>query len=183
MKDVIRKLSTGVFAFGLFVFLSAAHAADNAEGPRWACWYDGEQAVRCLLARSHITDTEARAAAVSQRFDPRLPELVRTIWGSPEQLAGKNIHIPLFTDPYEMDFVRQLAEAVMCGVRKDCSVVFDPNADGRARVRAAALKAGVDEEVVMAEMRSQGFGLQTAMVAAAAEAPATKPSRRRRALS
>jgi hypothetical protein len=100
---------------------------------------------------------------------------VRTLRGSPEQLATNQIGIPLWNTPSEMDYARELAQSVMCGMRADCSVNFDVNPDGRAPIRAAALQAGADEAEVMAEVAH----LQVLAQADVAEPRRT--SRRRRA--
>jgi len=145
-------------------------ALANIGGPRWACWYAPNQlSIQCLLAHAPTEGIDDRAAAVASRIDRRLPALVQTIWGSPEQLAGAAISIPLFSLPFDMDFVGLLARSVMCGGRKDCSVAFDANADGLAPVRAAALESGSSEAAVMDELAAQGLRL------AEIEAPATPP--------
>lgn len=156
-------------------------ATSPVAGPRWACWYESSNlTLRCLLSRAPSNGVEARAAAVSRTIDQRLPGLVRTIWGSPEKLAGNRISIPLWAVPEEMDFARELAEAVMCGARQDCSVHFDANPDGRAPVRAAALEAGASEAAVMAELLSQGIQLAAVETTVTVE-PERRASRRRRA--
>ncbi|MBI2276084.1 MAG: hypothetical protein HYU74_01890 [Dechloromonas sp.] len=152
------------------------------DGPRWACWYAPAQlSVQCLLIHAPSQDREQRAAEVASRIDRRLPTLVRTIWGSPEQLAGTHISIPLLSTPYEMAFVGQLAKSVMCGSRKDCSINFDPNSDGFAPVRAAALESGSSEAEVMAEINAQGLVL--AQAPSEAGAPASNKKRKRGSLN
>lgn len=132
---------------------SFAEANASAAGPRWACWYEpGNLTVQCLLSRTPVSNLDERAADVETTIDARLPDLVRTLRGSPEQLATSQIGIPLWSPPDEMDFVRELAQSVMCGGRSDCSVNFDVNPDGRAPLRAAALQAGANEAEVMAEV-------------------------------
>lgn len=128
---------------------SAQAAALEKAGPRWACWYeDSNLTVRCVLSRAP-SDREAglRALELLRKIDRRLGGLVRTLRANPEQLAGRRINIPLWNVPYEMSFVRQLAESVMCGVRTDCEVSFDFNPDGRAAARVIALLAqsGLDD--------------------------------------
>lgn len=157
------------------VVAGAAQAAELGDA-RWICWYQpSDLTVQCLLAHADA-DNEQRRSEVDHRFDQRLPELVRMIWATPEQLAGARISIPLGTVPYEMEFVQQLAQSVMCGSRRDCSVGLDANADGRADVRAAAIEAGVSEQEVMAEVEAQGFELAAAPVV---QETVKKPRRRR----
>lgn len=163
-------------------FFSSAALATGAEngGPRWACWYESSNlTIRCLLSRAPETDHEIRAAEVARSIDNRLSPLVQTIWGSPETLYEDQISIPLWNVPFEMAFAMQLAESVMCGARRDCSVHFDANPDGRAPVRAAALRSGASESEVMAELATQGFVLAAVVETAGAivEAPTTKRRR------
>lgn len=160
MKQLNRILR-GIFVTIALVCAAGAQAAVQTDS-RWACWFaPSDLTVRCLLARAAETGDETRRAEVDSRFDRRLPQLVRMIWGSPEALAGARISIPLGSEPYEMDFVHELATSVMCGARKDCSVGFDTNRDGRAELRAAALETGASEEDVMAEVAAQGFHIAT----------------------
>jgi len=158
MKELARVLRDIVVATAL-LYAACAHAGMPTNS-HWACWYaPSDLTVRCLLAHAAETGDETRRAEVDSRFDRRLPQLVRMIWGSPEELAGLRISIPLYSVPYDMEFVHQLAKSVMCGARKDCSVGFDTNRDGRAELRAAALETDATEEDVMAEMTAQGFHL------------------------
>lgn len=156
---------------------SFAEAENSAAGPRWACWYEaGNLTIQCLLSRTPKSGLEERAVEVDRTTDSRLPELVRTLRGSPEQLAANQISIPLWSNPSEMDFARELAQSVMCGVRADCSVNFDVNPDGRAPIRAAALQAGANEAEVMAEVAH----LQVLAQADVVEEQPRRTSRRRR---
>ncbi|NMG31778.1 hypothetical protein [Aromatoleum evansii] len=112
---------------------AAAHAEAPAGAPvGWICWYGKGTSVSCRLE-----PPDALAPAVA---DPRsgefdagvsmpqgkrpLPQIARTILQEPGKLEGKTISIPLFTESHDMDFVHQLAEAVMCGTRRLCSVRF-----------------------------------------------------------
>lgn len=179
MRFVIRFAVLVACALGAGA--GAAHAA-GSEGPRWACWYAAHDlTVRCLLVLPPATEHAERRADVENAIDPRLSGLVRQIWGSPEQLAGRHISIPLWNVPYEMSFARELAESVMCGIRSDCAVMFDANADGRAALRAAALAAQVAESEVLAAAVAEGL---TVTLAAAEPAPVaaeqTPPRKSRR---
>jgi hypothetical protein len=162
LRHALRQLF--VLAAITVSFCSLARAESVfGDGPRWACWYSPvAMSVQCLLSRTPQADHEMRAAQVAATADRRLSTLVRTIWGSPEKLAGDHISIPLMSQPFEMEFVQQLARSVMCGGRPDCSVHFDANIDGMAPVRAAALEAGASEDEVMAEVRAQGLLLAKA---------------------
>lgn len=174
--DVFRRVARHIVLVLLFAVSgsSSADIADPAnEGARWACWYAPAQlTVQCLLARAPVNGHAQRAAEVANRMDRRLPALVRTIWGSPEQLAGDRISIPLMNVPFEMNYVGVLAKSVMCGSRRDCSVHFDSNPDGLAPVRAAAIESGRSEAEVMAEMSAQGIQLAQSEAEPTSIAPA-----------
>lgn len=145
------------------------------DSPRWACWYAPKQlSVQCLLTQVPTQGQQLRAMEVNSRIDQRLPAIVRQIWGSPEELAGTTISIPLMNVPFEMEFVAVLAKSAMCGSRKDCSIHFDGNVDGLAEVRATAVAAGASEAEVMAEVRAQGLQLARFEGAAETVAPVRK---------
>lgn len=167
-------------AFACSGTCSANSGNTLGDSPRWTCWYAPTQlSVQCLLIQAPSQGLEERAQEVASRIDRRLPTLVKMIWGSPEQLAGLHISIPLMNVPFEMDFVSLLAKSVMCGSRKDCSINFDPNHDGQAPVRAAALESGSSEAEVMAEVAAQGLVLAQAEAAA----PMVTAKKRRRGVA
>ena len=178
---VIRHVVRQVLLLAALAFSSSSFANPDpaaGDGPRWACWYAPTQlTVQCLLIHAPTQGQAERAAEVASRIDRRLPALVRTIWGSPEQLAGTPISIPLMSVPFEMDFVGLLAKSVMCGGRKDCSIHFDHNADGFAPVRAAALESGSSESEILAEMAAQGLLLARAPIPTEPAVPGRKRKR------
>ena len=120
-------------AFGLLCTVGQAMAAVNDLPTTWACWYDGATAVSCQLLSAPdlpgLTSTSEAppsqqpqvAAPVGRR---PLPVLVDIILNQPKALYGRHISIPMFTVPEDMKFVRELAEAVMCGTRDNCRVRF-----------------------------------------------------------
>jgi hypothetical protein len=158
------------------VLTHSAHA-----GARWGCWYEPtDLTIRCELIRSPESQLQARASEVARTMDRRLPPLVGRIWGSPETLDEHRVQIPLMNVPYEMSFVAELAESVMCGPRLECSVLFDANPDGRALERVAAIKDGADETHVMAGA-STSSALEATAFANADEQGQRRSARRRRA--
>lgn len=176
------------FLLVLLVFsLPATSSAQSLDlrpvGPAWACWYESADfTIRCLLSRAPANQDAAKVEQIRASIDRRLSNLVRVLWATPEKLADRLVFIPMWNAPYEWGFARELAESVMCGVRRDCEVSFDINADGRAPVRAAALRAGVDEAAVLAEVERQGLVLADATPPVASEVAEERPrSRRRRA--
>lgn len=172
VRYVVRSLLLAAAVVFSHTVTAEVAAPDSA---RWACWYAPNQlSVQCLLTQAPTVGQQMRAMEVASRFDQRLPALVRQIWGSPEELAGAYIAIPLMNVPFDLEFVALLAKSVMCGTRKDCSIHFDGNTDGLAAVRAAAVAAGASEAEVMAEADAQGLRL------ARLEAEAATPVRKKR---
>lgn len=165
MRDIRHVVRQLLLLAALVFSVSSFANSDNAfgDGPRWACWYSPTQlSIQCLLIHAPTEGHMERATEVAGRIDRRLPALVKMIWGSPQQLAGTHISIPLMSIPFEMEFVGLLAKSVMCGARKDCSIHFDKNSDGFAPVRAAALESGSSESEIMVEMNAQGIVLAQA---------------------
>lgn len=112
---------------------ACAHAEGAAARPAsWVCWYADGASVACRLGAPEaflpsVADLEpgaSDAGALPPAGRRPLPEIVRTILQEPGKLAGRTISIPLFTEAQDMEFVRELAEAVMCGTRKLCRVLF-----------------------------------------------------------
>jgi len=165
MRDIRQIVRQLLLLAALMFSINGFANSDNliGDGPRWACWYSSHQlSVQCLLIHAPTEGTVERATQVAAKIDSRLPELVKVIWGSPEQLAGRYVSIPLMSIPFEMEFVGVLAKSVMCGARTDCSILFDKNSDGYASVRAAALESGSSESEIMAEISAQGVVLAQA---------------------
>ena len=114
---------------------TSAFAATEAPAPRattWMCWYPGGTSLSCRLGADDASDrttaathsgAEDAAAAVPQGRRP-LPQIVHTILRQPAALAGRRIDIPMFTEALDMEFAHQLAEAVMCGIKRHCVVRF-----------------------------------------------------------
>lgn len=186
--NTLRRVTKFVLV-SLVFSLSAAAFADSSESrqgrPNWACWYEsGDFTIRCLLAQAPARLEPVQAEAIRQSIDRRLPNVVGAIWTTPERVADRLVSIPLWNAPNDWAFARELAASVMCGVRRDCDVSFDLNADGRAPVRAAALQAGVDAAEVLAEIANQWLGQAASTLAAADEVTEQRPrSRRRRAMA
>lgn len=99
----------------------------------WLCWYDDGEAILCQLWATDPVEATAAAARLSAdkslpagapSLDDRLPAMARTIWDRPAETFGKRIRIPLFTIPEDIGFVRELADAVMCGAKAACQVRF-----------------------------------------------------------
>lgn len=104
---------------------AAAESSGTAE-PTWICWYIRGTQVHCRVGETGAGQDSAEAGqAVAVPVGRRaLPEIVHTILADPQKLVGKTISIPLFTESFDRDLIHQLAEAVMCGAKKVCSVVL-----------------------------------------------------------
>ena len=95
----------------------------------WFCAYNVMAlSIDCRLGNSG-EPAAASAASDPAVQNPKLPQIARRIWGTPESLAGHLIRIPLHAPPFEFALVGQLAESVMCGARNSCGILFANNQD------------------------------------------------------
>lgn len=109
-------------------------AAQTPRPPQviWICWYPGATTLACRLDDApEPSPLSTSAPHVAEELDvplpadrAALPPIVRTILHRPGALRGRRIAIPLFTEPLDMDFARELAHAVMCGANRKCDVRF-----------------------------------------------------------
>lgn len=129
-----RSLRPAWYGAIAWLLISAGPAAATPKPPvAWTCWYDNAKGVSCYLpdaraaaphAPEDVTAQAASAPTVAPGGRHPLPPLVGTILNQAERLFGRHISIPLFTEPEDMVFVKELAEAVMCGVKENCTVRF-----------------------------------------------------------
>lgn len=125
-----------------------ARAAAEPE-TSWTCWYSRDSAITCELKRAPVAEAlveREKAAfeagggtAPTAARSGSLPHVVQVLRDRPGALAGKQVRIPLHTEPTDMVFVRQLAQAVMCGSRAACRVEFGPTIFELARLSPADL--------------------------------------------
>lgn len=116
----VRKRAVAL-AVGVFQLASAAGAGDGeptAQRTRWGCNV-AEQHLVCWLERS----AEPPAAPMLPPLDPRLPTIVRELRQRPALWRGRTLRIPLHTEPFPDSPLRELAQAVLCGVQSDCEAV------------------------------------------------------------
>lgn len=136
LPTVVRRIAnrSRIAGIWLLAMFATAAAAEPVAGraTSWVCWYANGTSVACRLAAPDenmlvATDTQLQVpegGALLPAGVRSLPEIVRTILQQPERLVGRTISIPLFTQARDLDFVRELAEAVMCGTRQRCRVLF-----------------------------------------------------------
>lgn len=108
-----------LFFFVILASLANLAAAEGNGNLHWRCWYDQQVHITCVI------DTVSEADSATQLFLPNnLPALVRTMRTAPQALRGSIIHIPLLGYADDMDFTAALAQATVCGSRRDCTVHF-----------------------------------------------------------
>jgi hypothetical protein len=117
MRNVVRSVAVSIL---LLLGKSAMAQADVSR--TWACWYGGETTVYCLL--QHADPASAPVADARPTGGRPLPAIVRTLRHDPASLEDKVIVIPLHSVPFDMEFVRQLVQAVMCGALPSCTIGF-----------------------------------------------------------
>lgn len=118
-QKIAGKLTGALIATSLLALSGNA----SASFVRWSCWANPDLTIHCVLDD---------ASRVARRDDPerelivnRLPHLnaaARLIRLEPGRLVGVTVSIPLYAPPSDMDFAKELAESVMCGMRLACSV-------------------------------------------------------------
>ena len=114
----------------------------------WTCWYSRDTAITCELkgapvatpiAERETVAFETGGTAPAAARAGRLPQVVQVLRDRPSAFVGKQVRIPLHTEPTDMSFVRQLAQAVMCGSQAACSVEFESTIFELARLSPADL--------------------------------------------
>ena len=117
-----------------FLSLPVCSALAQTASTAWNCWFDGDAGVRCLL-RSVAPGDDSNNAIPGTRpaGDGMLPPFVHALRNAPASIEGPII-IPLHTYPYDMDFVRELTQSVMCGRKTACVIAFSESVpDARSR--------------------------------------------------
>jgi hypothetical protein len=110
--------------------------AQTSVASTWTCWHGGETSVYCLLNRAEPSGAATTPDAAGTARP--LPAVVQTIRNDPASLEDRVIVIPLHSVPYDLAFVAQLAQAVMCGAKPDCAVVFGRSyAEALGRIMAS----------------------------------------------
>jgi len=107
-------------ALHAFVWIGVAfigHArADEAPITYWQCKDDGHLQLACSVQRVAAPLLSAATAAPADA----LPPIVRQIRERPGEWRQRVLWIPLHNHPFDLDHVRELAQAVLCGPRSDC---------------------------------------------------------------
>lgn len=122
MKKTLITLSL-MTAFG-------AHAAEWVLGDRtaptlrWQCGFYSDYQIRCVADEA---PDPARDEVVADGYQAPgwLPtRTLKELRNNPSSALGKVYSIPVYTEPYEMEFAAQLADSVMCGSRPRCQATF-----------------------------------------------------------
>lgn len=151
----VRQLSPKACRLAVAVSLVGSCLALTAEGmadaftpgtgrseTNWNCWYSVSGfKLQCIVRTEANPEMLAPSA---NTVDGRRAGTGEVTWNHPDSLVGLRAEIPLWNAPIEMDRVRRLAKAVLCGRVRNCTVEFDPNQDGLAPVRFAANLANLN---------------------------------------
>ncbi|EHR72995.1 hypothetical protein BurJ1DRAFT_4196 [Burkholderiales bacterium JOSHI_001] len=111
---------------GLFL-LSLAPWSAQAQTTEWSCWYSLDQHVSCQLLQAPVaTDlSDAEAVVVRMANAPSAPGFtVAVLRERPYALRSLLMRIPLWTEPVDRNALGELAQAVMCGTRLDCTASY-----------------------------------------------------------
>jgi hypothetical protein len=99
----------------------------QAQATEWTCWYSLDQHVSCQLLQAPVAAelTNAEAGVVRLANAPSAPGF--TVWvlrERPYALRGLLMRIPLWNEPVDRNGLGELAQAVMCGSRLDCTAQY-----------------------------------------------------------
>jgi hypothetical protein len=106
-------------------------ALASAQATEWTCWYTLDQHVSCLLLQAPLATELSAEEALQVRLanaptpaGGTLPLVVSVMRERPHALRSLMMRIPLWGDPVDMLAVAELAQAVMCGSRPDCTARY-----------------------------------------------------------
>lgn len=103
----------------------------SPDATQWHCHYNGGVRVLCRLAN-------AGEVAMPVAVSAHLPEAVHWILNHPARVAEGLVSIPLLGVPFDMEMTGKLAEAVMCGAKAACGIIFgETHAELMAHIAAA----------------------------------------------
>lgn len=126
--------------------VAAAQNNDPTSLIAWQCWLgkDPLYSIHCLDVRDSdmlAVDAPAGAPFDPQRFRRDLlaggaaPNLARLVRADAAAYGGRLWLIPLYSAPFDMERVTQLARSVMCGRDPRCSVQLETAGAGIAPAR------------------------------------------------
>ena len=107
--------------------LSLAPWSAQAQATQWSCWYSLDQHVTCQLLQAPVATelTDAEAVVVRMANAPSAPGFtVAVLRERPYALRSLLMRIPLWTEPVDRNALGELAQAVMCGTRQDCTASY-----------------------------------------------------------
>lgn len=118
MRAIPRPWLLGLAMLGGCAQAWAAHQEAEGDGVVWRCWWDRASHVSCTVEQvGEVRNVETALAA--------LPGLAGMVRARPQAFSHRLVHIPLHTPhPLHTESMATLAQAVMCGGRKDCRVRF-----------------------------------------------------------
>ena len=111
---------------GLLALCLAPWSA-QAQATEWSCWYSLDQHVSCQLLQAPVAVelSEAEAVVVRLANAPSAPGFtVAVLRERPYALRSLLMRIPLWTEPVDRNALGELAQAVMCGARLDCTARY-----------------------------------------------------------
>jgi hypothetical protein len=111
----------GLLAMGL------AACSAQAQSTQWSCWYSLDQHVSCQLLQAPVATelTDAENVVVRMANAPAAPGYtVAVLRERPYALRSLLMRIPLWTEPVDRAALGELAQAVMCGTRPDCTASY-----------------------------------------------------------
>ena len=120
--------ATSAWAWTLLVPISAWSAEPSPDTTRWLCRDNGRMELACRATAAPASHRVSADAIVALQG---LPPLVRDIRLRPRAWRTRELLIPLFNQPIELDHTRHLAQAVLCGTSDRCTaVITDATAGG-----------------------------------------------------
>ena len=119
-------LRTPARFLGLLALCLAPWSA-QAQTTEWSCWYSLDQHVSCQLLQAPVAAelSDAEAVVVRLANAPSSPGFtVVVLRERPYALRSLLMRIPLWTEPVDRNALGELAQAVMCGARLDCTARY-----------------------------------------------------------
>lgn len=101
--------------------------ADEIAVTTWHCWYQGQTRLACRLATVAGDGETLSPEALTDPLRAALPAAAQQVLDHPARLRNRTVTIPMFSSYEDRANAEDLADAVMCGARMACRVVFHPD--------------------------------------------------------